>query len=141
MSVSAYCVRHVVTARPEETVCMAAQRMVQQDVGALVLMEGKRPVGMVTDRDLVTRVLATGNDPHTVALGTVMTTSLVCVSEDAALEEAVTRMCTAHIRRLVVVNDAGELVGLFALDDLLALLGEYEAAMTTLLRVACQHWQ
>jgi len=45
------------------------------------------------------------------------------------------------VHRLVVVNDAGEVVGLFALDDLLALLGEYEAALTTLMRVACRHWQ
>lgn len=141
MSVSAYCIHHVVTARPEETVRMAAQRMAQQEVGSLVVTAGKRPVGVVTDRDLVTRVLAKGDDPQAVALGTVMTTNLVCVAEDASLEEAVARMRTSHIRRLVVVNDAGELVGLFALDDLLALLGEYEAALTTLMRVACRHWQ
>ena len=141
MSVSEYCVRKVVTARPEETVRTAAQRMARHEVGALVITEDTKPVGIVTDRDLVLRVLAKGDDPQTVALRTVMTTSLVCVPETTALEEAAARMRTYHIRRLVVVNAAGELVGIFALDDMLELVGEYQETLVNLMHVACRHWK
>jgi CBS domain-containing protein len=141
MSVGEYCVRKVVTAHPDETVQMAAQHMAQQEVGALVITEGPTPVGIVTDRDLVIRVLAPGNDPQCVTLHTVMTPCPVCVSESTALEEAVARMRTYHIRRLVVVNQAGELVDIFSLDDLLELVGEYQETLVGLMRVACRHWK
>lgn len=100
MSIGAYCVHKVVTAQPEDTAAAAAQCMAQHDVGALVLTEDEKSVGIVTDRDLVLRVLAKGDDPQNVALRMVMTTSLVCVTEDTSLEEAVARMRTSHIRRL-----------------------------------------
>ena len=107
--------RKVVTAHPEETVQMAAQYMAQQEVGALVITEGTTPVGIVTDRDLVTRLLATDDDAHIVTLSAVMTSNPVCVSEATSLEDAVARMRTYHIRRLVVVNEAGELMAFLAL--------------------------
>jgi CBS domain-containing protein len=141
MSVGEYCVHKVVTAHPEETVQTAAQHMVQREVGALVITEGTTPVGIVTDRDLVIRVLAAGDDPQTITLRTVMTPRLVCVSEATSLEEAVARMRTSHIRRLVVVNQAGELVGIFTLDDLLELVGEYQETLVGLMCVACKHWK
>jgi len=138
MSVGEYCVRKVVTAGPEDTVHTAAQRMAQHEVGALVITEGRKPVGIVTDRDLVMRVLVQGDNPQMVALRTVMTNNLVCVSEHAALEEAVSRLRTYHLRRLVVVNEAGELVGVFTLDDLLKLMGEYQETLANWMRVACR---
>jgi CBS domain-containing protein len=141
MSVREYCVRKVVTAHPEETVQTAARRIAQCEVGALVVTEGTTPVGIVTDRDLVIRVLAAGDDPQTITLRTVMTPHLVCVSEDASLEEAVALMRTSHIRRLVVVNQARELAGIFTLDDLLELVGEYQETLVRLMCVACKHWQ
>ena len=58
MSVGKVCVRTVVTTRPEESVAAAAKRMRQYNVGALVVVDGQHPVGIVTDRDLVLRVLA-----------------------------------------------------------------------------------
>ena len=141
MSVGEYCVRKVVTAHPEETVQMAAQYMAQQEVGALVITEGTTPVGIVTDRDLVTRLLVTDDDAHIVTLSAVMTPHPVCVSEATSLEEAVARMRTYHIRRLVVVNEAGELVGIFSLDDLLELVGAYQETLVGCMRVACRRQQ
>ena len=134
MSVGKVCVRTVATARPEESVTAAAKRMRQYNVGSLVVVEGKQPVGIITDRDLVVRVLAVEGEPGTCAVRTVMSSNLVCVPEQAPLEDAMNLMRGYQIRRLVVVNATGELVGIFALDDMLELLGEEQIAIAGLLR-------
>jgi CBS domain-containing protein len=134
MSVGKVCVRTVVTARPDETIDTAAKRMVQYAVGTLVVVEERRPVGIITDRDLVVRVLAQEDSPKTLTVETVMSGNLVCVREETPLEEALRLMRGHQIRRLVVVSPTQELVGLFALDDMLELLGEEQQAITALIR-------
>jgi CBS domain-containing protein len=134
MSIGKVCVRTVVTVRPEESVTAAAKRMREYDVGALVVVEGKQPVGIVTDRDLVVRVLAAECEPKALEVNAVMSRHLVCVPEHMPLEDAMNLMRGYEVRRLVVVNEARELVGIFALDDMLALLGEEQAAIAGLLR-------
>jgi CBS domain-containing protein len=134
MSISKVCVRTVVTVRPEENVTAAAKRMQQYNVGALVVVEGKQPVGIVTDRDLVVRVLATEGTPQELEVRAVMSSHLVCVPEQTPLDYATNLMVGYQIRRLVVVNEARELVGIFALDDMLKLLGEEQGAIAELLR-------
>ena len=134
MSVGKVCMRTVVTVRPEETVEAAAKRMQQYDVGALVVTDGKTPVGILTDRDLVLRVLATGGSPKALDVRAVMTSHLVCVPEHTPLEDAMNLMRGYQIRRLVVVSEARELVGIFTLDDMLELLGEEQQAIAGLLR-------
>lgn len=134
MSVGKVCVRTVITARPQESAASVAKRMQQYEVGALVVMEGKQPVGIVTDRDLVLRVIAAGKEPHTTDVRSIMTGDLVCVPEQMPLEDAMNLMRGYQIRRLVVTNAAGELVGIFTLDDMLELLGEEQTAVAGLLR-------
>jgi CBS domain-containing protein len=134
MSVGKICVRTVVTARPEETIVTAAKRMAQYAVGTLVVVEERRPVGIITDRDLVVRVLAQEGAPQTLTVGTVMSDNLVSVQEETPLEEALRLMRSYQIRRLVVVSPTQELVGLFALDDMLELLGEEQQAIAELMR-------
>jgi CBS domain-containing protein len=134
MSIGKVCVRTVVTTQPEESVTAAAERMRQYNVGALVVVKGKQPVGIITDRDLVVRVLATERAPQSLVVGSVMSSNLVCVPEQTPLEDAMNLMRGYQIRRLVVVNEARELVGIFALDDMLELLGEEQAAIAGLLR-------
>lgn len=134
MSVGKICIRTVVTARPDETVDVAAKRMKQYDVGALVIVEENRPIGIITDRDLVLRVLAQDGVPKERELHSVMTGGLVCVPEHTPIEDAMNLMRGYQIRRLVVVNDRRELVGIFTLDDMLELLGEEQQAIAGLLR-------
>jgi CBS domain-containing protein len=134
MSVGKVCARTVVTARPEESVTAVAKRMQQYNVGALVVVEDNKPVGIVTDRDLVVRVLAMEGTPSDLAVRTVMSNNLACVSEHTPLEDALNRMRGYQIRRLVVVNEARGLVGIFTLDDMLELLGEEQTAIAGLLR-------
>ena len=137
MTVGKTCTRSVAAVHPEETAQAVAQRMAQDDVGTLVVVEGNRPVGIITDRDLVIRVMAKELLPQEAAVRVAMTRNPVCVSEHMALEEAIALMRGYHIRRLIVVNETKALVGVLALDDLLLLLGEEQHALAGFMRVAC----
>jgi len=126
----------VVTVHPEETVHEAAKRMAHHEVGTLVVVEGHRPVGMLTDRDLVIRVMAKEPPPLHGLVRDVMTPDPVCIPEHMPLAEALVRMRVQQVRRLVVVNAAKEVVGLVSLDDMLRLLGEEQQAIAGLMRAA-----
>lgn len=98
------------------TVRQAAELMREHDVGDLVVVEQGRLVGIVTDRDLVVRVLAVGgesNDP----VGQVATGTPVVVGPDDDIVDAARLMATHAVRRLPVVRD-GEVVGIVSLGDL-----------------------
>ena len=109
----------------DESVAAAAQRMAEKGVGTLVILnQAQRPVGLVTDRDLVVRVLAAGKDPQTTPLGDVMTRDPKVISEEGPIESALGLMRAGGFRRLPVVNRDGVLVGVLSLDDVLALFAE-----------------
>ena len=116
-------VRRVVTARPDETVVSAAQRMRDEHVGDLVILDGGRPAGIVTDRDLVVRVLAAERDPDSLVLSDVMTRAPATVRDDSDVLDVLETMRQTGARRMPIVDDDGVLVGILALDDILAWLG------------------
>lgn len=123
MSVGRICSRVVATATAEETVRVAARRMVRNDVGALVVVQGgtRRPVGLLTDRDIAVRCVAADLDPDQTPIGSVMSAPPQAVDADTPIEEAVERMAGSAIRRLVVTGEDGRLEGLVSLDDVLRL--------------------
>ena len=139
MSVRTACTHSVVTVHPEETVHEAAKRMAHHGVGTLVVVDGTRPIGMLTDRDLVIRVMAKEPLALHVLVRDVMTPEPVCIPEHMPLAEAVVRMRGHQVRRLVVVNDAQAVVGIVSLDDVLLLLSEEQQAVAGLMRTARSH--
>jgi CBS domain-containing protein len=125
MSVGRICVREVDTASPGEIVSVVAERMHQRAVGSLVIVsDDSEPVGMITDRDLVARVLAKGLNATETVVRDVMTTSPTTISENGAIESALALMRTGAFRRLPVVDGNHKLVGLISLDDILMRLAE-----------------
>jgi CBS domain-containing protein len=140
MSVDRICVREVDIAERTESVLLAAQRMFDRDVGTLVVVDhGRRPVGLVTDRDIALRATATGRDPTTIRVTEIMTVDPQTVTEDTPIETALSLMRSAACRRLVVVDATGRLAGILSLDDVLGLLAEEFTTIGTLLeRVAPQ---
>jgi signal-transduction protein with cAMP-binding, CBS, and nucleotidyltransferase domain len=102
----------------EMTPIDAARLMASYDFGVVPVVDRERRlVGIVTDRDIVLRVLASGQDPHEVQLGQIATDkNLVTIGPDATLDEARQRMEENRIKRLPVV-DGEELVGVIALGD------------------------
>jgi CBS domain-containing protein len=125
MSVGRICVREIDTAVPGETVAEIAQRMHQRAVGTLVVVNSaSQVVGIVTDRDLVSRVLARGRSPTETEVREVMTTAPNTVSEDTSIEAALSIMRSGRFRRVPVVDRTNKLLGLVTLDDVLMLLAE-----------------
>jgi CBS domain-containing protein len=106
-----------VTATPELNACDAAGLMASHDVGALPIVDGERLVGLITDRDLVLRVLAARKDPRSIRLGDIATSrELATVTPDTRLCDARALMGERRIRRLPVVKD-DRLVGMLSLGD------------------------
>lgn len=125
MSVGRICTREVDLADLEESVQVAAERMRTRNVGTLVVIdEEKRPIGIVTDRDLALRVVGTGLDSASTLVSQVMSALPDTVTEDTPIEAAISLMRRGSHRRLPVVDDSGHLLGLVSLDDILDLLSE-----------------
>jgi CBS domain-containing protein len=117
------CTKPVVTASAQMTVDQAARAMRSGNVGALVVVNAGRPVGMLTDRDVVVEVVAKGMDPDTVLVGDVMRRRPITIREDLGIFDAARVFAKTGVRRLPVVTRTGVLVGVIAVDDLIMLLG------------------
>ncbi len=113
----------LITATPEKSVRTLAMLMRDRHVGAVVIVEKSRPVGIVTDRDLVSRVVAAGRDPLGLTAKDVMTANVVVAREGTPVADATELMRAHGIRRVPVVNGRGRLVNVMTLDDLLVVLG------------------
>jgi CBS domain-containing protein len=108
---------NVTVVRPGDSVQTAAALMSEQDVGALPVCDGKRLKGMVTDRDITVRAVASGRGVDT-PVSEVMTEDVIWCSEDADVQELLERMGTDQIRRVPVLDANRNLVGIVALGDL-----------------------
>ena len=95
----------------------AARLMREQDIGSLPITEDERLVGMITDRDITTRVVAASAAPETTSVGDVYSRDLISVEPDKDLEEALELMARHQVRRLPVV-EKGRLVGIVAQADI-----------------------
>jgi CBS domain-containing protein len=117
------CTKPVVTASAQMTVEEAARAMRTRNVGALVVVNAGRPIGMLTDRDVAIEVVAKGVDPDVARVGDVMHKRPVTIREDLGLFDAAKVFARTGVRRLPVVTKSGVLVGVITVDDLIMLLG------------------
>lgn len=107
--------QNVVTVDVNKTVVEAAVIMSENDIGDLVVMDGDNPVGIVTERDFVRRVLA-GGKSLTSKVSEIMTSPLKVIDPDAPIKEAARRMVNSEIRRLPVIKN-NKLVGIITATD------------------------
>lgn len=117
------CTKPVVTASAQMTVEQAARAMRSKNVGALIVVNAGRPVGMLTDRDIAIEVVAKGLDPDTARVGDVMHRKPVTILQEQGILDAVKTFARTGVRRLPVVTKSGVLVGVIAVDDVIVLLG------------------
>jgi CBS domain-containing protein len=110
---------------PSASVVEAARLMRDDHIGSLPITDGDTLVGMITDRDITTRVVAEAADLATTSVGDVYSQDLVSVESDKDLEEALRLMARHQVRRLPVVED-GRLVGIVAQADIALILSEDE---------------
>lgn len=128
MNAGELCNRKVVTATRETSISEAARLMRDSHVGSLIVIDisdnRAEPVGILTDRDIVVEVLAENVDPNIVTVGDIMTSAVLKVCEHDSILETAQRMRARGVRRVPVVSNQRELVGVLAQDDILGLLSE-----------------
>ena len=116
-------IKNVKTVAPEDTVMTAVQQMNRYGIGSLVVAEKGRPVGIVTERDVLSRMVLKNRDSTITTVYEVMSKPLITVDSKATIKKAVRLMVRHKIKKLVVTN-AYSLVGVLSLTDLLPLLEE-----------------
>ncbi len=118
-------VRDFMTPNPEcvserDSIRDAARIMKDQDTGVVPVVDGRKVIGLITDRDIVVRGIAEGRDLENLRVDELMTKQVRSVSEDTPVNEVLDLMASAEIRRVTVVNGNQELVGIVSIGDISA---------------------
>ena len=103
---------------PAATVLAAVQKMNEHGIGALVVIDGERVVGMFSERDVLRRVISDERSPNEIRVEEVMTAEVVCCGPKEELDELQTVMKNRRIRHVPVCDDDGALIGLVSMGDL-----------------------
>ena len=136
VNVKSICKRDLDLIGPDDSVASAADRMRQRTVGSLIVVDGsKRPLGIVTDRDLVIRALADARDADSTPVSEVMTPDIVVTTDETSITSALRLMRDGPFRRLPVVNRDGAVVGLVTLDDMLIRIGREFGEISSLIEL------
>ena len=122
--------RPVVTASLDDNVFDVACLMRDQHVGCVVVVRDGRPLGMLTDRDIVLRVVAEGLDARTVLVSSIVTYEAMTILRTDGFETALRTMREHGIRRVPIVDAEGRVTGIVTADDLVALLGSELSALS-----------
>lgn len=117
-SVIASKVQGVESTSPDATVRDAVHQMNEHQIGALVVMDEGRVIGMFTERDVLRRVVGDERSPGETMVGQVMTSKVVCCDPDADLDEVATLMKNRRIRHVPVCDGHGKLLGMISIGDL-----------------------
>ncbi len=121
MRVSDVMTKYPQVALPDMPIEMVARMMVEFDCGAIPVVNNlteRRPLGIITDRDIVTRSIARGRDPMELVVGECMTTPVITVDEDMSVHRLVQLLELGQIRRVLVTNTGGTIVGIVSLADI-----------------------
>ncbi|MHC1584730.1 MAG: CBS domain-containing protein [Candidatus Syntropharchaeia archaeon] len=134
MSIREIMVRDVVKADVNATAKDAALEMVKYDVDSVVVLEDERPVGIVTEKDIVRKVVSKDVKPSSVTLRDLMTSPLISASPDESVSEVARRMAKKQIRRMPVIEN-GELIGFVADVDIIAFCSEMNDILVDLVEM------
>ncbi len=109
--------RNVWSVHPDDTVLDAIKVLAEKDIGALIVIEDDRPVGIFTERDYARNVYLKGRSSLETAVRDIMVAPVICATLDQTIEECMAVMTARHFRHLPVV-DGDELVGMVSIGDL-----------------------
>lgn len=108
---------NVKTVRPDTVIQEVVATMNKLDIGSVIIVQGDRPVGIITKRDLISRVVQPCLAPSALTASQVMSTPLVTIDENATVEEAVRLMAGKKIKKLPIMN-SGKLTGIVTFTDI-----------------------
>jgi CBS domain-containing protein len=132
MKISEIMSRNVESIAPETTISSAAERMRMLDIGFLPVCDKDRIVGTVTDRDITIRSVAQGRDPRLATVEEIMTPEAFHSYVDDDVDAVGRQMQAKEVRRMLVLDRQGKLVGVVSLGDIAKTLGEEHLAGETL---------
>jgi CBS domain-containing protein len=139
MTIESLARREVITGSPDDPVFELAATMRDEKIGSVVITDGdETPVGIVTDRDLTTKVLADRTDPDDVTAKDVMSAELRTIPHDAGFYEATELMSKHGVRRIPVTDADGRLSGIITADDLSELLADEQQELAGVVRAQRQ---
>jgi CBS domain-containing protein len=118
MKVSEVMRKEPVIVSPETTVLELARLMEEKEIGSIIVVENGKPVGIVTERDMVRRVLANNRDPEKLKAIDVASKPVIAITVHGEVEDAVDTMRDYKIRRIVVVDNQDTIAGILTTDDL-----------------------
>src|SRR3989344_14739 len=122
-------IKNVFVISSEETVLDSAKQMDKYNVGLLVVVEDmvtRRPMGVISDRDIITKVIVKGLSPSKTYVKDVMSSSLITITPKDDLQAAMEKMKKNKIKRLPVVDDDGTLAGIISFSDVVKQLAEFK---------------
>jgi len=125
---------NIIGISPNDTADIAAKRMSRHDVGNLIVMEGKKAIGIVTEEDFVRKLVAKNLLPRDSKIKDIMTSSLITISPNAGVISAMEIMVKRDIRRLPVINDS-ELVGIITYKDILSISPELNRILIDMINI------
>ena len=120
----------VLTATPNTTVAQAAKHMAERGVGSIIIVKSKKPVGILTERDLLMKVVSLNLMPSKVRVGKIMSAPIETIGPDADITEAARIMARKKIRRLPVV-ERGALIGILTASDITAISPDLIGVVTS----------
>jgi CBS domain-containing protein len=124
--------RETIVVARSASIADAARLMALHHIGALPVLENNRLVGIFTERDVLTRIVAAGRNPETTAVGDVMSTDLIVGDVNETYEACLIRMRQAHVRHLLALHE-GQLAGIVSMRDVLAADVDEKAEELTML--------
>lgn len=140
MMVGDICKRQVITLHEQDLVREAAQMMKDKEVGDVIVVdEAQHPVGIITDRDIMIKVVVEDADIETAKVSDLMSQNILMLAASQPFQEAVDRMEEKGVRRAPVIDEQQKLYGIVTLDDLLVKLSEWLSKLAEL--VEKQHVQ
>ncbi len=143
MAIGTICSRDVCVSRRGAALTAAVESMSKRHVGAIVVVEegpaGLKPIGIITDRDVVCGQVNPPRDLFCLSVEDVMTPDVFTLNESCEVPEAVARMSERGVRRAPVVDRQGSLVGIISIDDLLPRLATALGSLAELIRFQPAH--
>ncbi len=127
--------KNIKTVKPDDSVHTAVKKMIKFDIGSVIVVSSGRPVGIITETNVIRRIVGPRMDPTTVWVKDIMSSPLISIGQTAAVEEAAKIMADRKINRLPVIN-GNKLVGLLSSTDIVKANPTQLGILDELLRVS-----
>ena len=122
IKISDYMTRPVITAKKTDSIRAAVVKMDHYNIGSLIIVDGKKPVGIMTERDIMRKAISRKLDLDKTPVSKIMTKKIETVTEKATLIEIASMMKAHTMRRIVVINHKGDVIGVVTSKDLIDIL-------------------